>query len=143
MFGTSFTYVKPIDTAKAGEHAVYLTKVEEKSLNGYSALVFSFAYKSGEDLIPNQFVLFDASLSLSAGQVAAFQKRASRIMNCFDLHGSFNEANYALWRGKEGTICIKEGKNGFMEVANFRLRPDYKPSPLVEQGLDDSGLAPQ
>ena len=68
---------------------------------------------------PGNFVLFDVTDPHDPEKVSMFNRRASKIKECFALYGPFNEENYMKWEMKEGRIYVSVDKSGSLTVSNF------------------------
>lgn len=119
-FGRNYHYVPAVDVLEDGKYNVKLGKIEEINLAGYNVLRFHFqCVDKKEAHAPNYFDLFDVPESHTEKDVEMFNKRASRIRDCFGLEGEFNPVSYMAWSGKTGDIVIKTGTDGFRNVSKF------------------------
>lgn len=119
-FGVHFQYQKAVDVLPEGEYDVSLGEAFETTVGGYSVLRFPFCVDGIEpEYKPNYFDLFDCTDPNNAEKRDMFNKRASRIIDCFQLEGFFNEQSYRSWRGKRGRIQISKDEKGFTNVSKF------------------------
>ena len=119
-FGDFYHYEEQAVVLKPGVYDVILTRVFETLLNSYRVLKFEFRvegmpFRSS----PGNFILFDVSDPEDPEKIAMFNRKASKIKECFMLKGPFCEANYVAWQGKKGKVLVSADKAGFMNVSDF------------------------
>ena len=119
-FGAHFQYQKPADILPEGEYDVTLGEPFETRVGGYAVLRFPFCADGVDPATkPNYFDLFDCTDPNSAEKRDMFNKRASRIIDCFKLEGFFDTASYRSWKGKRGRIAVAKDDKGFTNVTKF------------------------
>ena len=120
MFGSVFKYEEQAVVLRPGAYDVVLTRIFETMINSYKVLKFEFRVEGiSSRTTPNNFVLFDVSNPEDFKEISMFNKKASKIKECFMLKGPFCEANYLAWEGKKGKIYIEKDDTGFTNVKNF------------------------
>lgn len=119
-FGVHFQYQKPTDVLPEGEYDVTLGEAFETTVGGYAVLRFPFCADGvSPETKPNYFDLFDCIDPNNKDKRDMFNKRASRIIDCFQLTGFFNTEGYRSWKGKRGRILVTKDENGFTNVSKF------------------------
>ena len=119
-FGDFYHYEEQAVVLKPGVYDVILTRVFETMLNSYRVLKFEFRVEGMSfRTSPGNFVLFDVSDPKADHEIEMFNRKASKIKECFILKGPFCEANYVAWQGKKGKILVSTDKAGFMNVSDF------------------------
>ena len=68
---------------------------------------------------PGDFVLFDVIYPEDEEAFNEFNRRASKIKECFALYGPFNEGNYIKWEMKEGKVYVSADESGCLIVSDF------------------------
>lgn len=119
-FGDFYHYEEQAVVLKPGAYDVELTRVYEANLNGYRVLKFEFRVEGMSfKTSPGNFVLFDVSDPQDPEKLSMFNRKASKIKECFMLKGPFCQANYVAWQGKKGKILVSAGAAGFVNVSDF------------------------
>lgn len=119
-FGDFYHYEEQAVVLKPGAYDVELTRVFETNLNGYRVLKFEFRVEGMSfRTTPGNFVLFDVSDPQDPEKISMFNRKASKIKECFILKGPFCETNYVAWQGKKGKIFVSTDKAGFVNVSDF------------------------
>lgn len=119
-FGDFYHYEEQAVVLKPGAYDVELTRVFETTINSYRVLKFEFKVEGMSfKTSPNNFVLFDVSDPQDPEKISMFNRKASKIKECFMLKGPFCEANYVAWQGKKGKILVSADTAGFVNVSNF------------------------
>lgn len=119
-FGDFYHYEEQAVVLKPGAYDVVLTRIFETMINSYKVLKFEFRVEGvNSRTSPNNFVLFDVSNPEDFKEISMFNKKASKIKECFVLKGPFCETNYTAWAGKKGRIYIEKDDAGFTNVKNF------------------------
>ena len=119
-FGDFYHYEEQAVVLKPGAYDVVLTRIFETMINSYKVLKFEFRVEGMSfRTSPGNFVLFDVSDPEDHEKIAMFNKKASKIKECFMLKGPFCESNYIAWQGHKGKIAVSTDKAGFVNVADF------------------------
>ena len=119
-FGRSFQYVNQPKVLKDGDYVVKLGLAYETEVAGYKVLRFPFTVEGEkEECRPNYFDLFDVDDDTDQEKVKMFRTRASKIIDCFGLSGTFSNESYADWVGKKGQVRIEKSENGFVNISQF------------------------
>lgn len=119
-FGVHFQYEKPTDVLPEGEYDVTLGVAFETTVGSYAVLRFPFSVDGvSPETKPNYFDLFDCTDPNNKEKRDMFNKRASRIIDCFQLEGFFDEQSYLSWKGRRGRVQISKDEKGFTNVSKF------------------------
>ena len=119
-FGDFYHYEEQAVVLKPGAYDVVLTRIFETMINSYKVLKFEFRVEGMPfRTSPSNFVLFDVSNPEDPERISMFNKKASKIKECFILKGPFCETNYVAWQGKKGKISVSVDKAGFTDVSDF------------------------
>ena len=119
-FGDFYHYEEQAVVLKPGVYDVVLTRIFETMINSYKVLKFEFRVEGiSSRTSPGNFVLFDVTNPEDFKEISMFNKKASKIKECFMLKGPFCESNYVAWQGKKGKIYIEKDDTGFTNVKNF------------------------
>lgn len=119
-FGNFYHYEEQAVVLKPGAYDVELTRVYETNINSYKVLKFEFSVEGMSfKTSPGNFVLFDVSDPQDPEKISMFNRKASKIKECFVLKGPFCETNYVAWQGKKGKILVSTDKAGFVNVSDF------------------------
>lgn len=119
-FGDFYHYEEQAVVLKPGAYDVELTRVFETTINSYRVLKFEFRPEGMSfRTTPGNFVLFDVSDPQDPEKISMFNRKASKIKECFILKGPFCETNYVAWQGKKGKILVSTDKAGFVNVSDF------------------------
>lgn len=126
-FGQHFVYEKQARVLPDGDYDVTLAEPFETSVGGFAVLRFPFTVDGiNEVVVPNYFDLFDCTDPYDQTKLQMFNRKASRIKECFLLPGDFADGNYRTWRGCHGRIRIEKSESGFMNVTQFYRNADMK-----------------
>ena len=119
MFGQGFRRDEGKPLATEGEHIVFLGIPHIESKQGYTWLEFPITYQDGGELEPSSFALFDVPPNATEKEQSEFNRRATKIFDCFDLKNTFDPKEFPLWKGKVGKVEIAKDKKGFLRVSKF------------------------
>lgn len=84
-------------------------------------ITFSDDITEGQKVYPDSFDLFDVPLNPSPKDISSFNLAASRIVDCFQCPGNFDDAHLAQFTGQKGIIEVGENQRGYKTVT--RLLP--------------------
>ena len=119
-FGDFYHYEEQAVVLKPGAYDVVLTRIFEDTINSYRVLKFEFRVEGMSfRTSPGNFVLFDVTDPNDPEKVSMFNRRASKIKECFMLKGPFCESNYVAWQGKKGKLFVSIDKAGYVNVSDF------------------------
>lgn len=119
MFGDGYRREESLPIASDGEHLVKLGIPRVKIKKGYTFLEVPITYEEDKTLAPQSFALFEPIGLNDPERQSAFNKRATKIFDCFDLPNNFDEKNFPLWKGKTGRVVIGKDSKGFSVVKSF------------------------
>lgn len=118
-FGDGYRRVETKPQATEGEHLVTLGVPAYKVKDNITRLVFPITYENGEEMQPDSFALFEVQNYADQKETDNFNRRATKIFDCFNLPASFDSKLYPSWKGKQGRVIIGRDKKGFLNVVNF------------------------